>query len=116
MDERKRILIFVHDGRGLGHLRRLCRLADQLKHDASVLFVTGHRDASYLVPKDCEYIRRHPIACLKLLCPISYTIMSGGSTLSEGFRDEGEFEETEEEHVEFFESGEDAVIAFRAAE
>src|SRR5271170_1383996 len=51
-----RILIFTHDGRGLGHLRRLGRLGAALQGRASVLFLTGHREASWLVPRDCEYI------------------------------------------------------------
>lgn len=54
--KQKRILIFVHDGRGLGHLRRLSRIATRLQGEASVLFITGHRDASYMVPKNCEYV------------------------------------------------------------
>ena len=53
---RKRILIFVHDGRGLGHLRRLSRIAERLQEQASVLFLTGHRDASWMVPKGSEFI------------------------------------------------------------
>ena len=52
-----RILIFTHDGRGLGHLRRLSRLGKELQKNASVLFVTGHREASWLVPPECEFVR-----------------------------------------------------------
>jgi predicted glycosyltransferase len=51
-----RILIFTHDGRGLGHLRRLARLGSVLQRHASVLFITGHREASWIVPRECEYI------------------------------------------------------------
>jgi predicted glycosyltransferase len=51
-----RILIFTHDGRGLGHLRRLGRLGKLLQQHASVLFITGHREASWLVPPECEFI------------------------------------------------------------
>jgi len=51
-----RILIFTHDGRGLGHLRRLSRLGKVLQKNSSVLFLTGHREASWLVPDECEYI------------------------------------------------------------
>ena len=51
-----RILIFTHDGRGLGHLRRLSRLGKVLQEHASVLFITGHREASWLVPPECEFI------------------------------------------------------------
>ncbi|MGA3072027.1 MAG: glycosyltransferase [Terracidiphilus sp.] len=51
-----RILIFTHDGRGLGHLRRLARLGKVLQQHSAVLFITGHREASWLVPPECEYI------------------------------------------------------------
>jgi predicted glycosyltransferase len=51
-----RVLIFSHDGTGLGHLRRLSRIAQRLQDSCTVLFVTGHRDASWLVPKACEYV------------------------------------------------------------
>lgn len=51
-----RILVFTHDGRGLGHLRRLGRLGKILQEHASVLFITGHREASWLVPPECEFI------------------------------------------------------------
>lgn len=51
-----RILIFVHDGRGVGHLRRLSRLARQLQGAASVLFLTGLREVSWLVPATCEFV------------------------------------------------------------
>lgn len=56
MSEQKRVLIFVHDGRGLGHLRRLSRLAARLQGAASVLFITGHNAAAYIVPSGCEYV------------------------------------------------------------
>lgn len=56
MARHKRILIFVHDGRGLGHLRRLSRIAAQLQQEASVLFVTGHREAATLAPRECEFV------------------------------------------------------------
>jgi|HubBroStandDraft_1064217.scaffolds.fasta_scaffold00503_10 predicted glycosyltransferase len=51
-----RILIFIHDGRGLGHLRRLSILAQRLQGAASVLFLTGLREASWIVPPNCEFI------------------------------------------------------------
>ncbi len=51
-----RILMYAHDGRGLGHLRRLCRIAQTLQGACAVLVVTGHRAASWLVPETCEFI------------------------------------------------------------
>jgi len=56
MSERKRILIFAHDGRGLGHLRRLSRIAEELQQKASVLIVGGHREMGHLVPRSCEFV------------------------------------------------------------
>ena len=53
---RKRILIFTHDGRGLGHLRRLSRIAKALQKNHSVLMIAGHRAASWIVPPECEFI------------------------------------------------------------
>jgi predicted glycosyltransferase len=51
-----RIVIFTHDGRGLGHLRRLCRVAARLQEKCSVLVITGHRAASWMVPEECEFV------------------------------------------------------------
>lgn len=56
MIRQPRVLVFTHDGRGLGHLRRLGRLGSVLQQHASVLFLTGHREASWLVPSECEFI------------------------------------------------------------
>ncbi len=51
-----RVLLYVHDGRGLGHLRRLSRLAKMLQGECAVLIVTGLREASWIVPETCEFI------------------------------------------------------------
>lgn len=51
-----RILLFVHDGKGLGHLRRVCRIARALQGDCAVLIISGHRDACWLVPDVCEFV------------------------------------------------------------
>lgn len=56
MASRKRILIFVHDGRGLGHLRRLSRIASELQDEASVMFVTGLHEAAHMIPRGCEFV------------------------------------------------------------
>jgi predicted glycosyltransferase len=55
-EDKKRILIFAHDGRGLGHLRRLARIASELVGEASVLFVTGHRWVASFLPPQCEFV------------------------------------------------------------
>ncbi|MEY2502864.1 MAG: hypothetical protein QOI07_3198 [Verrucomicrobiota bacterium] len=54
----KRAIFFVFEGgTGVGHLRRLARLAKQLQGRFSCLIVTGHREAAHwFVPAECEYI------------------------------------------------------------
>lgn len=52
---RKRILFYVRTGNGLGHLRRLSRLAEQISSDYSCLFVSGHKEMQWMVPRECEY-------------------------------------------------------------
>jgi predicted glycosyltransferase/glycosyltransferase involved in cell wall biosynthesis len=52
----KRVLFFVHDGTGLGHLRRLSRLASEIQGECASLIVSGHRAASFIVPDKCEYV------------------------------------------------------------
>jgi predicted glycosyltransferase len=54
----KRAVFFVFDGgTGIGHLRRLARIAEQLQGRFSCLIVTGHRAAAHwFVPVECEYI------------------------------------------------------------
>lgn len=54
---RKRIMLFCHDGTGLGHLRRTSRIAAALQERFSCLVVTGAREALWLVPAGCELIK-----------------------------------------------------------
>jgi predicted glycosyltransferase/glycosyltransferase involved in cell wall biosynthesis len=51
----RRILFFVHDGLGLGHLRRVSRIAQALQGPCACLVVSGHRQGAWLVPPECEY-------------------------------------------------------------
>jgi predicted glycosyltransferase len=51
-----RVAFFVHDGTGLGHLQRVCKLARALQDLFACLILTGHRAASWLVPEECEFI------------------------------------------------------------
>lgn len=51
-----RVLLFMHDGLGLGHLRRMSRIAGALQGPCAALVVTGLRDASWIVPMECEYV------------------------------------------------------------
>ena len=56
---RRRALFYVYDGgSGIGHLRRLARIANALKENFSCLIVTGHDAAAqWFVPDGCEYVR-----------------------------------------------------------
>lgn len=52
----KKILLYAQDGIGLGHLRRLARVAATLQGDYSTLLVSGKREAAWMLPEDCEFI------------------------------------------------------------
>jgi predicted glycosyltransferase len=54
----KRVLLFSFDGgSGIGHLRRLSRIAKALQGPFSCLIVTSHRSpAHWFVPAECEYV------------------------------------------------------------
>lgn len=51
-----RILLFGHDGAGLGHLRRLSRIAEGLQGPCACLVVTGHRQVGSIVSENCEFV------------------------------------------------------------
>lgn len=53
---RKKILFFAQDGVGLGHTRRLSRIAEYLQKDSSTLMVSGKREISWILSKNCEFI------------------------------------------------------------
>jgi predicted glycosyltransferase/glycosyltransferase involved in cell wall biosynthesis len=61
-----RVLFFVHDGTGLGHLRRVSRLAGSIQGPCASLVVSGHRQASFIVPPECELVH---IPSLESLLP-----------------------------------------------
>jgi predicted glycosyltransferase len=54
----KRALLYAFDaGTGVGHLRRLARIAKKLQGRFACLIVTGHRAAAHwFVPEECEYV------------------------------------------------------------
>ena len=52
----KRVVLFAYDGAGLGHLRRLSRIAAALQGPCACLVITGHRAADWIVPASCEYV------------------------------------------------------------
>jgi predicted glycosyltransferase len=54
---RHRILLFCHDDTGLGHLRRISRLAGVLQERFSTLVVCGMREASWIVPPQCGLVK-----------------------------------------------------------
>jgi predicted glycosyltransferase len=55
--QRPRILIYVQDSWGLGHIARVSKLARALQDDADCLILCGHREAGWIVPERCEYLR-----------------------------------------------------------
>lgn len=52
----KRILFFVHDGAGLGHLRRMARIAEALQGPCASLVVTGHRTVGWVLSEACDFV------------------------------------------------------------
>lgn len=52
---RKRLLFYVRKGNGLGHLKRLSKIADALSANYSCLFISSHREMNWIVPQSCEY-------------------------------------------------------------
>ena len=56
MNDQQRILFFVHDGSGLGHLRRICRVADALQGPCASLVVTGHRAVAWMLSEGSEFV------------------------------------------------------------
>ena len=52
----KRILFFVFDGTGLGHLRRIGRIAEALQGPCATLVMTGMREAAWIIPDVCEVV------------------------------------------------------------
>lgn len=51
-----RVLLYVHEGRGLGHLRRIATIADHLQDTCSTLIVSGHKELGWLPKHDCEFV------------------------------------------------------------
>ncbi|MFI7542405.1 hypothetical protein [Actinoplanes sp. NPDC049599] len=52
-----RVLLFCHDGTGLGHLRRISRLAGVLQERFSTLVACGMREAGWIVPPQCGLVK-----------------------------------------------------------
>lgn len=54
---KRRILFYVQDSWGLGHIQRVSKLARAVQDSAQCLILCGHREAGQIVPDGCEYIR-----------------------------------------------------------
>src|SRR4051794_19812048 len=52
-----RILLFCHDTTGLGHLRRISRIAGYLQGSFACLIATGMEQACWMTPRGCEFIK-----------------------------------------------------------
>lgn len=52
----KRVLLFTHDGSGLGHLSRVARIATEIQGLCASLVVTGLRQSTWIVPDECEVL------------------------------------------------------------
>lgn len=60
LDQPPRILLYAHDGRGLGHVRRMLTLAEAILADwpgAEVVLATGAAQAQGLAPAGCEVVK-----------------------------------------------------------
>lgn len=51
-----RVLFYLYDGTGLGHLKRCCAIAEELQDSASCMIVTGQQAVSWFVPERTEFI------------------------------------------------------------
>jgi len=55
--KQRRVLLFCHDATGLGHLKRITRIAKMLQGPFACLIVTGMEQASWVVPQECEVVK-----------------------------------------------------------
>lgn len=55
-DRQQRVLFFVHDGSGLGHLRRVCNVAEALQGSCASLVLTGHRAVAWMLSPQSEFV------------------------------------------------------------
>ena len=68
---RNRVLLSCHDGTGLGHLRRISRLAGVLQGQFSTLVLCGMREAAWIVPQECGFIRLPGIGMVSIAGALS---------------------------------------------
>jgi predicted glycosyltransferase len=53
---RTKIMFYVQDSWGLGHLQRVSKLARALQDEAECLILCGQREAGWVIPDRCEYL------------------------------------------------------------
>jgi predicted glycosyltransferase len=53
--EKKRVLFYVHDRIGIGHLRKMSKLAAHLADEFACAIICGHRNVDWIIPDCCEY-------------------------------------------------------------
>jgi predicted glycosyltransferase len=56
-EQRPRVLFYVQDSWGLGHIQRVAKLARALQDAAQCVLICGHREAGWVIPERCEYVR-----------------------------------------------------------
>lgn len=56
VDRPPRILFYLYDGTGLGHLSRCCKIAEELQYYSSCLILTGQKAVAYFAPDKTEFV------------------------------------------------------------
>ena len=59
-----RVILFCHDATGLGHLRRISRIASFLQGPFACLVITGMAEVQWMVQPPCEFIKIPNWDCL----------------------------------------------------
>jgi predicted glycosyltransferase len=54
---RPKVLLYVQDSWGLGHVRLVSKLARVLQTRADCLVICGHRESGWIIPDECEWFR-----------------------------------------------------------
>lgn len=58
MNTKYRILLYTHDGAGLGHLSRLSKVASEISSKKiHCLIVSGHREMTSIVPNNVDFVK-----------------------------------------------------------
>lgn len=62
-----RVLLYVKNGLGLGHLRRTCRIAGALRSFCTCVVVSYHREAAWMLPPDIHLVLLPSLKAYELL-------------------------------------------------